>query len=146
MKPPVNSVVWYFLRPYKFLYGVILLITLCTAILESLNLAAFFPVFNSLLDVSGQSSPGGILGILMPLVSLLPFKDPIVAASVVLIGIVGIKSIFKLLKYASYFIKHIHNQQFIPTKLHRKQHTAKQWFFRTSFCMPAMLPSFAVNR
>jgi len=98
MKPPVNSVVWYFLRPYKFLYGVILLITLCTAILESLNLAAFFPVFNSLLDVSGQSSPGGILGILMPLVSLLPFKDPIVAASVVLIGIVGIKSIFKLLR------------------------------------------------
>ncbi len=42
------QVLFYFLRPYRYLYGGILVVMLCASVLESLSLAAFFPVFSSI--------------------------------------------------------------------------------------------------
>jgi len=39
----------YFLRPYGYLYGGILVVMLAASVLESLSLAAFFPMFSSIL-------------------------------------------------------------------------------------------------
>ena len=87
------QVLFYFLRPYKYVYGGILVVMLCASILESLSLAAFFPMFSSVLGESGQGV-GGFLGFITSAVKIVPFSDPIVAASVFLMGLYGLKAIF----------------------------------------------------
>jgi ABC-type multidrug transport system fused ATPase/permease subunit len=81
----------YFLRPYKYLYGGILVVMLCASIVESLSLAAFFPVFASILGQSAQEA-GGILRFITEAVQLLPVSDPIVAACAFLVGLYGLKA------------------------------------------------------
>ena len=92
-------VVYYFLKPYRLLYGLILVVTLAAAALESLGLAAFFPVFSSVFSDSGEEV-GGILGAITGLVDLMPFTDPIVAAAVLLMCIFFVKTVFTLLREA----------------------------------------------
>ncbi len=85
------QVLLHFLRPYEYLYGGILVVMLCASIVESLSLAAFFPVFSSILGQSAQEA-GGILGFITNAVQLLPVSDPIVAACAFLIGLYGLKA------------------------------------------------------
>ncbi len=92
-------VVYYFLKPYRLLYGLILVVILAAAALESLGLAAFFPVFSSVLSDSGEEV-GGVLGVITGLVDLMPFTDPIVAAAVLLTCIFFVKTVFTLLREA----------------------------------------------
>jgi len=87
------QVLLYFIRPYKYVYGAILVVMLCASVLESLSLAAFFPMFSSVLGESGQGV-GGFLGFITSAVKIVPFSDPIVAASVFLMGLYGLKAIF----------------------------------------------------
>ncbi len=91
------QVLFYFLRPYRYLYGGILVVMLCASVLESLSLAAFFPVFSSIVGESGQEV-GGILRFIMEAVKLMPFSDPIVAAAVFLAGLYGLKAVFTVLR------------------------------------------------
>jgi len=86
------QVLFYFLRPYRYLYGGILVVMLCASVLESLSLAAFFPMFSSILGQSGQGTVG-ILRVTTDLVRLVPISDPIVAASVFLIGLYALKAV-----------------------------------------------------
>ena len=92
-------VIYYFIRPYRLLYGLILVVTLAAAALESLGLAAFFPVFSSVISDSGEQV-GGILGVVTGLVGFMPFTDPIVAAAVLLICIFFVKTAYSLLREA----------------------------------------------
>ncbi len=69
------------------------MVMLCASILESLSLAAFFPMFSSVLGESGQGV-GGFLGFITSAVKIVPFSDPIVAASVFLMVLYGLKAIF----------------------------------------------------
>jgi len=85
------QVLFYFLRPYRYLYGRILVVMLFASVLESLSLAAFFPVFSSILGESGQDV-GGVLGLIFNAVKLVPFSDPIVAASIFLVGLYAMKA------------------------------------------------------
>ncbi len=91
------QVLWYFLRPYKYLYGGILIVMLCASAVESLSLAAFFPVFSSILGESG-GEVGGILAFITDAVKLLPFADPIVAGSILLIGLYALKAGLAILR------------------------------------------------
>jgi ABC-type multidrug transport system fused ATPase/permease subunit len=65
---------------------VILVLAVATSAMETLGIAAFFPVFNSLLTEGGQST-GGVLGFTTDIANLLPIDDPIVAASVFLLAV-----------------------------------------------------------
>ena len=87
----------YFLGRYKRLYGGILLLILVTSTLESFSVVAFFPVFSSLLGDS-QDEFGGILGLVNRLVDVIPVSDPIVAASVLLIGVLLAKAALILIR------------------------------------------------
>ena len=86
----------FFLWQYKLLYGGILLLILVTAVLESLSVVAFFPIFSSLLSESDDV--GGILGLVSDGAAVLPFSDPIVSASVLLIIIFVMKTLLVLLR------------------------------------------------
>ena len=91
-------VIGYFLAQYKFLYGTILVLTLFASVLESLSLAAFLPLFSTLLDDSERE--GGILGIMDSMLELLPFSDRIVSACVLIICIFLLKTVFTLAREA----------------------------------------------
>jgi len=91
------QVLLYFLRPYKYLYGGILVVMLCASVVESLSLAAFFPVFSSILGQSAQEA-GGILRFITEAVQLLPVSDPIVAACAFLVGLYGLKAALTTLR------------------------------------------------
>ena len=90
-------IILHFLKGYKRFYALVLVLTLATSVLESFSVAAFFPLFTSLLgDPQGDS--GGFLGILDDLVGVVPISDPIVAASVFLIVIILAKALATLIR------------------------------------------------
>lgn len=74
----------YLLGRFKLLSGGVLLLTLVSSAFESMSVVAFFPMFSSLLGDTGENV-GGILGFMTSIAGLLPFTNPIVAASVFLI-------------------------------------------------------------
>ena len=83
MNQPRYGAMFYFLGRFKFLYAFILVVTLVVSVLESLSVAAFFPLFSSLLGDSSKDS-GGVVNLLNDAIGLLPISSPIVAASVIL--------------------------------------------------------------
>ena len=91
------QLLYYFFKPFRLLYASILVVTLIAAALESLGLAVFFPVFSSMLD-NPEGEVGGFLGIVTSISELLPFSDPIVAASSLLLVIFFLKMVFTLLR------------------------------------------------
>ena len=93
IRPSVKPL-FYFLRRYKRIYGPMLLLILLASSMESLSVAAFFPVFSSLLGNSQEQ--GGLLAFITDISSLLPFADPIVQASVLLVVVFFIKTALTL--------------------------------------------------
>jgi len=101
----------YFVKPYRWLFVGIILATLMTSILEGVNVAAFFPMFYSLLERGGAVKQGGIWGAIVSVTGLLPFRDPIVSAAVLLLGITLLKTGMSVLReslvaYASGVVQH----------------------------------------
>ena len=93
MNHPRYGAMFYFLGRFWFLYAVILVLTLVVAVLESLSVAAFFPLFSSLLGVSSNDS-GGIVNLINGFSQrLLPNSSLIVAASAILIAVFLLKTI-----------------------------------------------------
>lgn len=111
MKASYLSIIRYFSKPYKWLFGGIVLAAFLTSLLEGLNVAAFFPVFSSLLR-DGEGLPhGGFLGAMVTAARRLPFQDAVVSAMMLLVGITLIKNCSMLLRdwlvaYASGTVQH----------------------------------------
>ena len=96
---PSYAAIGYFLRRYKLLYSAIMAATLVSSVLESISVAAFFPLFSSLLNDT-QDSAGGILGVMESIVGILPFSNPVVAGSVFLIAAFLTKTLVTFLRDA----------------------------------------------
>jgi ABC-type multidrug transport system fused ATPase/permease subunit len=94
---PRYSALFYFLSQYKLAYGIILLVILLSAALETFSVAAFFPLLSSLLTDS-PNEVGGILGMVGAVGKLLPIPNPMVAAAVPLIVIFVLKAGFTWLQ------------------------------------------------
>ena len=92
MNQPRYGAMFYFLGQFKFLYALILGVTLVVSVLESLSVAAFLPLFSSLLGGSSNNS-GGVVNLINGSVGLLPISSPIVAASVILVVVFLLKTI-----------------------------------------------------
>ena len=92
---PRYTAILYFLGRYKLLTGSIFVLILISSVLESLFVAAFLPVFSSLLGNSDQQT-GGVLGFVEGMADLMPFSDPIVAASALLIALFIAKTLFTM--------------------------------------------------
>jgi subfamily B ATP-binding cassette protein MsbA len=89
----------------------ILVVTVLASVAEMLNLAAFFPLFRSVLETNDKANPGGILGIVTATSKLLPFREPIIAAAVLLVIVALFKAIMILVReglvaYASGSVQH----------------------------------------
>ena len=111
MKTPPRRMISYFLQPYPWLFTGVFLTALATSILEGLNVAAFFPIFQSLLGAAGASAQRGVLGAITAVSARLPFHDPLVSAAILLIGITFLKCALtvgreSLAAYASGVVQH----------------------------------------
>jgi len=73
-----------FFKPYRLRYSIILVLTLVSSALSSLSLAAFFPLFSSILGNS-TNDRGTIFSFITNLADFMPFSDPTVAASALLV-------------------------------------------------------------
>lgn len=85
------KIFWSVLRPYRFLLGVIGGLTLLTSLLEGLNLAAFYPVFASLMGETGPAGTGGAFGWMTAAAGHIPAQNPMVAAVLLLVALVLVK-------------------------------------------------------
>ena len=77
--------VLYFFGQFKLIYGAIVVLIFVGAALESISVAAFFPVIASVISDSPNDTTG-ILGFARDVVDALPFSDPVIGASFLLIG------------------------------------------------------------
>lgn len=89
-RAPSPPAVWFFLREYPRLYGALLLVTAGYALIEGLNIAAFFPLLQALIGGAAPSAHGTFAR-LFQIVRALPFADPLVGASVLVVGILIFK-------------------------------------------------------
>ncbi len=112
MTPRARSVIGYLLSPYRWLFAGILAATLLTSVLEGVNVAAFFPIFRSMLAGNGSvDAPEGVFALLTRMASRLPFQEPLVAAVVFLVLIMAARILSQmtetaLVAYASGTIQH----------------------------------------
>ncbi len=88
----------YFLQPYPWLFTVVFATALVTSILEGLNVAAFFPIFQSLLGTASAPARRGVLGAISAASTWLPFHDPLVCAALLLIVITFLKCALTVLR------------------------------------------------
>ena len=88
---PSFGAVFYFLSQYKLKYGIILVVSFAVSFLEGLGVAAFLPLFSTMLGDSSENL-GGLGGFAAGMVDLIPVTSTFVAASLFLIGIFLIKT------------------------------------------------------
>lgn len=84
--------IWFFLKQYKAIYLTLLFVTIGYAILESVNISIFLPLFNTVLN--NEKSTGKLFLIIEKIVSLLPFKHPFMGIFVLAITISIVKELF----------------------------------------------------
>lgn len=89
---------YFFIKPYRSLYVKLLFIMVIYAVLESVNISIFFPLFKSALgqdQVAGQA-----FYFLDRMISILPIADPFLRVGVFAILVLSIKEIFGFLQQA----------------------------------------------
>lgn len=97
MKKLYFRTIFYFLKPYKLLFMSILLLGISVALLESLGLAALFPVFNSMLGISPASSEKILFLFIERSFMTLSIEDKLVASFTLLIILILIRSMLGIL-------------------------------------------------
>ena len=94
---PKFSTIAFFLKRHPYLYLGILALTVIGSVAESISVAAFFPMFSTILnDPQGETT--GVLAFLTSWVDLVPVSSPITAASILVIGLFLIKTVIALMR------------------------------------------------
>jgi ABC-type multidrug transport system fused ATPase/permease subunit len=92
----LRHAVWYFVRRYAAIYSTLLLVLVASALLESLNVAALFPFAQAILE-TGQAGGGVVLRAINTLVGMVPVRDRVIAAAVLLGVAILIKGVVAFL-------------------------------------------------
>lgn len=101
MNPRPTVLIGSLIRPYRWLFAAILLTTLVTSVLEALNVAAFFPMFQSFLNPDGTGTNAGrLMELLRWVVNRIPFQDPVLAAISFLVIVTLARVGFQMLQTA----------------------------------------------
>lgn len=82
---------WYFLKRYKNLYFMLLLVTVAYAVLESINISVLLPLFDTVLNKEGHS--GKIFDVINAVISHMPFKQPFMNVFLLAISLVILKEL-----------------------------------------------------
>ncbi len=88
----------YFIKPYKYFFVSVVIVTLVTSLLESLNIAVLLPLLKVILEPSDTDIFKGMPAIFSNLKILFPFSDAVLSIFVLFIGILVIKSILGIFR------------------------------------------------
>ncbi len=88
--------VWFFFARYAWIYSVLAVLLVLSAALEAVNVGALFPFVGAVLDTGGAEHSGRVLGALSAVVRIIPVRDRVVAASIVLAAIILLKGVVAL--------------------------------------------------
>lgn len=90
------KIIFWFLRPYRLTVFLIFLFLLAYALLETISIGSFYPLFSSVLSVnSGQIGTGGIvLKFIDSMAAKMPFEDKLIASSFFLMVMVSGSAVF----------------------------------------------------
>ncbi|MFC1631076.1 ABC transporter ATP-binding protein [Candidatus Omnitrophota bacterium] len=92
MQKSYLKTIYYFLSSHKLLFAFVLTVSVLVALLEYCGLAALWPVFNSLLEVSAKPQGAVVLESFNRLVLALPFKDKLTASLVILVILILLRA------------------------------------------------------
>jgi len=92
---PHYSTILHFIGRYKFMYGFLLVLIIVSSVLESLSVAAVFPLFSSLLNDS-PGGTGGVLGWMNSVVDIVPASNQVLAAAILLMIVFTAKTLLVL--------------------------------------------------
>ena len=88
----------YFIKPYKYFFVSVVIVTLVTSLLESLNIAVLLPLLKVILEPSDTDIFKGMPAIFSNLKILFPFSDAVLSIFVLFIAILVIKSILGIFR------------------------------------------------
>jgi ABC-type multidrug transport system fused ATPase/permease subunit len=88
---------WFFLKPYKFSFLVILVVSVIIGILETLNIAVLYPILNGTMEIETGQSSNFLLSIVGNISNLIPVDDLIIANCVLFIILAVFFFVFRLL-------------------------------------------------
>lgn len=99
MNRPNFRALIYFLSRFKRLYGSIVVVAVISSLAESFSLAAFLPLFSSVLE-QDQAGTGLARDSINSIAGLLPVADPLIAAAVLLLLAFSLKTLLVLIREA----------------------------------------------
>lgn len=91
-KAKKRDAMWFFFRQYRHIYLPLLFVTIGYAILESVNISIFLPLFNTVLN--NEPSAGKMFSFFQKVISFLPFKHPFMGVFAIAITVAITKEIF----------------------------------------------------
>lgn len=83
--------IWFFMRPHRWSYAAVLVVSVAASVLESVNVLAFFPVFSALTGAADPAGGGKIIRLIEELSARLGFGHPLVMASLILLAVMTAK-------------------------------------------------------
>ena len=128
MNRPDFKALIYFLVRFKRLYGSILVLILFSSLAETFSLAAFLPLFSSVLD-NNQVGTGFIHDSINSVAGLLPFADPLVAAAVLLMAAFSLKTLLVLMREGMNAFARARVQYLIKKQIIERYGDAEYQFF-----------------
>lgn len=90
------SAIWFFLRQYKSLYVTLLSVTIFYAVLESVNISIFVPLFNAVLGKADNSAAA--FRFFEKMLAVLPFRHPVIGVLAIAITVSLVKVLFGFLR------------------------------------------------
>lgn len=87
-----RDAMWFFFRQYHYIYLPLLFVTIGYAILESVNISIFLPLFNTVLN--NEPSTGKMFSFFQKIISFLPFKHPFMGVFAIAITVAITKEVF----------------------------------------------------
>ena len=106
MKKPRDTLgtIWFFLKPYKYSFLLIFIISVLLAITETLHVAILYPILQGTLDIQSGQDNNFFLFMIGKVASILPFPDMVIANIVVFILLTVLFFLFRMV-YLAFSLK-----------------------------------------
>ena len=95
MKPSLSRLIKYFYKPYTFWLIGISLCGILFVLFEIINIAAVFPIVNSVVSSSSAQSGNPIIGFIQKTIQIVPIKDKFIAIFVLFLVVNILLNLFR---------------------------------------------------
>ncbi|MDD5593349.1 MAG: ABC transporter ATP-binding protein [Candidatus Margulisbacteria bacterium] len=125
-----TRIIWSFVKPYPHYVVAVTVLSFMTSFFDAVNVVVLFSILNSVVGAkTGEGFGGGITHSIDRLIGILPVKDTVIAACLMLIISIILKNIFSYLQKAVSARASFRIWQDVQRQLFRKLITADYQYF-----------------